>query len=386
MHILILPSWYPSHSGDIRGSFFREQAIALAKTGCQVGVIHLGLSTLRRPKQALSLYGEAQYELDHGVHTYRKTHVNFFPKMPVLRDWSWKIAALDLYESYVKKYGKPDLIHVHSMLNAGLVALDIKKRYDIPYVVTEHSTAFARGLISYRQKSLVKKIAALANKRLAVSRPFADFLRNQLGDSSGEWDVLPNVTHESFFSNLEERKRDDFVFLNVSMLNKKKRVDLLLEAFGAVFRGDRKTVLHIVGDGPEKANLERLAVDMGISDQVSFLGKLSRDDVAREMSSIDAFVLSSEYETFGVVVVEALAKGKPVVATRCGGPEDIVQEGDGVLVPKNNKAALAHALRHMRNNYNKYDNNLIKNNCRERFSEKAVANRLLKVYEGVCVG
>ncbi|PQP32811.1 glycosyltransferase family 4 protein, partial [Desulfobacteraceae bacterium SEEP-SAG10] len=106
--------------------------------------------------------------------------------------------------------------------------------------------------------------------------------------------------------------------------------------------------------------LQKLAQDLGIGDCVTFLGKLDRTQVLKEMNQCQAFVLSSEFETFGVVVIEALSQGKPVIATRCGGPEEILHAGNGILVQKNDKKSLADAMVCLRNDYLNYDSDCIR--------------------------
>jgi glycosyltransferase involved in cell wall biosynthesis len=95
------------------------------------------------------------------------------------------------------------------------------------------------------------------------------------------------------------------------------------------------------------------------------------------------FVLSSIYETFGVVVVEALAAGRPVIATRCGGPECIIGEEDGLLVLPGDVNALADAMIKMRANIRKYKPDGLRARCRARFGENAVIKQLKSVYSGV---
>jgi len=95
------------------------------------------------------------------------------------------------------------------------------------------------------------------------------------------------------------------------------------------------------------------------------------------------FVLSSHYETFGVVAIEALACGTPVIATRCGGPECFLNEGDGLLVPPRNPAALAVAMQQLRNNIERYERASIAAACRKRFGGQVLAEKLTKIYTDV---
>ena len=145
MHILYLPSWYPLDENDLNGCFFREQAHAVANSGLKVGVIVPQFRSLRH-----GLKGSYQTEVwqDGTIPTYFKHDVFWFPKIPYLDLRRWVNAGLVLFEKYITTHGKPDIIHVQSMLLAGPLALEIFKKYQIPYCITEHSSTFARGLAS----------------------------------------------------------------------------------------------------------------------------------------------------------------------------------------------------------------------------------------------
>lgn len=379
MHILIIPSWYPQFSGDIGGSFFREQAIALKKFGYSVGVIYPQIRSLRNIKSILKKPYGLTVENDEGVNTIRWYTVNFIPKNKKYNKSHWIKIALKLFETYVEQFGKPDIIHVHSMLYAGYVAQTIKIKYGIPYVVTEHSTAFARSLIPLDEISSLKQVVSNAKVCIAVSEEFSSLL-NKLFETQ-KWTYIPNIVSDEFISFEKTLDAEEyFTFINVCFLEKKKRIDLLISSFAKAFKDNKKVRLKIGGDGILMSELKILAKELGVESQVIFLGKLSRQQVKEEMALSNAFVLSSEYETFGVVLVEALALGKPVIATKCGGPESIVTPEVGYLISKNSEREMTNALLELHQNWNKFDSFQIRQYCLENFSEKAVIEKLTKIY------
>ena len=146
-HILIVPSWYPEKPGDINGSFFREQAIALHKAGYKVGVLRPEVRSIKDIKAIFSKPYGITFENDSGINTYRFHTLNITPRMPSLSKKRWVRLGEKLFLEYVRKHGVPDIIHVHSLISGGFLAEKIKNKYHIPYVVTEHSTSFARNLI-----------------------------------------------------------------------------------------------------------------------------------------------------------------------------------------------------------------------------------------------
>lgn len=383
LHVLVIPSWYPASPGDINGSFFREQALALAKYGCKVGVIYPQLRSLKDWRKVFNGRFGVSFEEDEGLPTYRGHGVNWFPRMTKPGSFLWEIYGLWLYKCYEKKFGKPDIIHAHSVLYAGHLAKKISNRYGVPYVVTEHSTAYGRGLMSNSKIKLAKSVVFQAQKLIAVSEEFCRLLDDFYNDPRDKWTYIPNMVNEVFLSfplSYSNAGKENFSFLNVAALHPKKGHDTLLRAFAKAFIGNDKVTLKIGGDGPCRLELEQLADALGVSNKVTFLGSLKREQVLLEVAKTNAFVLSSKHETFGVVVIEALALGKPVVATRCGGPESIIRNEDGVLAPPNSVDELAKAMLLLYHKREKFDPNEIRASCRSRFSEQAVTEQLKSIY------
>ncbi|MDA3876476.1 MAG: glycosyltransferase, partial [Halothiobacillus sp.] len=322
-------------------------------------------------------------EDDEGLLTYRFCGMDWFRRLPRLRRWLWLHYGMKLVDRYVSLHGKPDVLHAHAMLNGGVLAKAVSERFAIPFVVTEHCTAFARGLISPQQIGLARGVAASAARRFAVSGAFCKLLERQFAGAELRWEEMPNIVDRKFIdAKLPTRHSpaEPFTFLNVALLTEKKAVHNLVSAFARIFGNDPDVILKIGGDGVERPRLEALAAELGVADRVLLLGMLSRKQVLEEMSNANAFVLSSRYETFGVVVIEALALGKPVIATRCGGPESIVREQDGLLVPTDDVPALAEAMKKMRSGYAGYDAGDIRAACIARYSESPIVERLSSVY------
>jgi len=382
MHVLVIPSWYPQHSGDIGGSFFREQALALNKHGCKVGVIYPQLRSLRNWKSVFTVKRGISVEDDSGVMTYRSHGMNWFPRLVNPAFKLFLLHGRRLYEKYVFENGVPDVVHAHSLLNAGLLAYNINKKHGVPYVVTEHSSGFARKIYSRQQLRVAGEASISAKRRFAVSSEFASLLNQIIGAGAARWEALPNIVSESFINyrlpiNADENK---FKFINVALMDKNKAQQNIIYAFEKLKKTQDNIFLTLVGDGPEKKKLEKLTVDLDVHDSVKFAGLLSRDEVLKAMAESDAFVLSSRYETFGVVIIEALALGKPVIATRCGGPESIVRDKDGILVPVDDVDALSRAMSELISRRNSYDHSEIRQACIDRYSEASIARKLIGIY------
>ncbi|WP_373755396.1 glycosyltransferase [Neisseria sp.] len=385
MHVLIIPSWYPSTPDDVDGIFFRKQAHALQRSGLQIGVIAPVFRSLRgKPASVLTGgYGIRSF-IDEDVPTYIYKSMYFFPRMP--RDRArWIKAGKKLFQRYVRAHGRPDIIHAHAMNYGGVLAYEISCETGIPYVVTEHSSTYARKLIWDWQWPEMRQAAAHAAARIAVSRDFAALLEQEYQQQQA-WQYIPNIVTEMFMQPVDfavKPQNQHFTFCSVAHFHYKKGFDILLKAFALALKKHPDLKLKIGGGGAEDAKLRALAAELGLNHAVRFLGSLKYPQVLELMRSSDAFVLASRNETFGVVFIEALSQGLPVVATRCGGPESIVTPGNGCLVPSENIGELADALVELYENRSRYDAHTLRENCLAEFGEQAVTAKITAVYRDV---
>ena len=170
------------------------------------------------------------------------------------------------------------------------------------------------------------------------------------------------------------------------MLTHNKNQKLLINAFALGFKKNTNVFLRIAGYGELEQKLKNLVKEYALEERITFLGRLSQDRVREEMQNADCFVLSSNYETFGVVLIESLACGAPLIATRCGGPEDIVKEDNGILIDVGDKKALVEAMHYMYKNNTKYNRTTLSKRTIEKFSEKAFVDRVTSLYNRILKG
>ena len=385
MHILIIPfGHYIIQKAPLSGIFQYHQARAFRKKGINVGVISAGFVPFKRQ---FFKYPYPPFDEEDGVNVYRFYKRIIIPGRIANKVLNKSLVGLylKLFKRYITEQGMPDIIHAHNCLYAGVVALRIKKKNKIPYVITEHSSAYARGLISSRQAKIIGQVLKNADVKTVVSTNLGSLLENKFGA-----DACPNYP---IFNILDERfekeeivlkgvksNKELFTFLNIAIFSPNKNQSNLLDAFAWKFKGNSNVRLKIGGDGHLRKQIETKAKDLEIEKQVIFTGLLSREKVLREMRNCDVFVLSSTFETFGVVLIEALACGKPVIATKCGGPEDIVNSTNGYLVPKKNVKALGNAMEDIYLNIDKFDPFQIRKDCLLRFGEDAFVARLKSIY------
>lgn len=379
MHILIIPSGYPTEDAPLRSTFFKEQAVALKEDGNKVGVIYsetrritgVNLNTLKKN------HFQIKEHVEEDVNTIRLHGWNILMMRNSLGINLWIKQSLILFNKYIKTYGKPDIIHVHCGLYGGIVAKLIKEKHNIPYVITEHSSIVMNHLLDDYHKKLLKEAYNNSDKLISVGGKLKEAMEVY---TNKKIVVIPNIVDTSVFK-YEANKRDlIFKFVSVSMLKPDKNIELLLKAFENTFKNREEIGLMVIGDGPERSKLEELAEELGIKKQVEFLGAVDRRNLPQYLQKASAFALPSNYETFGVAYIEALACGLPIITTKCGGPEDFYEEKLGYIIPKGDMQALSSAMSDMVINYDRFKKDEISKYIKKKFSKKVIIERIREVY------
>lgn len=380
MHILILPSGYPTKEEPLRSIFFKEQALALKHGGHKVGVIYS--ETRRITKINYNNLKENHFQItfsnEEGVNTVRLHGWNILMMRNFLGVNLWVKQTISLYEKYVKIYGKPDIIHAHCGLYGGLVAKVIKDKYNVPYVITEHSSTILNNDLNDYNKNVLGVAYNNADKLISVGEKLKYSMKNY---TNNDIVVVPNIVNTDGFKVCNEKKREKFRFVTVAYLKKNKRIDLVIEAFKKLKEKYSEIELYIGGDGPEKNNIQEIINKYNLNNNIHLLGEVSRNDLPEIMGDSDCFVLPSMYETFGVVYIEALACGIPIIATKCGGPEDFFNENLGYMIDVDNLNELYCAMERIINNYSEFNSDKISEYIKDRFSGNVIVKELEKIYD-----
>lgn len=411
LKVLFLPAWYPSEVNPVAGVFVREHARA-ASTYSDVVVLYAypDPSPERRHLPSVSEVSE------EGIRTIRVRYGGSFrywwrritgrgrPRPTASETKATTVAAdkalslprvmvddvlcyraiLSAFRGLVRQGWKPDIIHAH-VYSAAVPAVMLGKLYRIPVVVTEHFSGFPRHLLTRTERLK----ARFAMNRAQMVLPVSDYLRGHI-ESYGirnEFRVVPCVVGDSVFvpplPTDEGDTNRQFKLLFVGNLVPVKGLPCLLKALSQVKEKRQDFVLDIVGGGPNRAEYEELASRLGLERMVRFHGPKPKQEVARLMRECAFLVQPSLQETFGVVYIEAMACGKPVIATNAGGPREFVSEDVGILVPPEDTGALRDAIEYMLDNHQRYSSEKIARHARERFSYEAVGRMLDEVYRAV---
>jgi glycosyltransferase involved in cell wall biosynthesis len=348
LRVLVLTTSYPTPEEPVPGIFVREHVEAV-RPHCEVTVVHLQRADVRR------------IELDRDDEAWRVR----YPRRPAT---PWHLAAglrgLRLERGC-------DLVHAHFFL-AGLPAVLFQRR---PVVVSEHWSVF----LPEDPASLGaggRLAARVAFGRAALVLPVSDALRRDI-EAQGiraRFRVVPNVVDTSLFRPGDEPRAG---LLAVSLLYEAKGFDVLLDAL-ARLPGER---LRLVGDGPLRPALEAQTKRLGVADRVVFHGQAPKQEVAALMRRARLVVVPSRFETSGVVALEALASGTPVVASAVGALPELLAGGGGLLARPGDPEDLARRVREA------LDTELgvgaVAEHVRERHSPGRVGAELAEIYRSV---
>lgn len=305
-------------------------------------------------------------------------------KIPKIRVPLYDIQVKKHLTQIVKEF-KPDLIHVHFTSYYSWIVNQISKKLNVPYCITEHATFF-EDKVNHKYYGPRMKVALNeATVVISVSKPLKKIMEKY---TNHEITVKSNIVSVEKFA-LKENKslstKDPIHIISVGSLNKndKKGYEIFLASLKKLkdktenFRGS------IIGDGENKEKLESLIHEYGLQGNVYLLGSISNELLQGYYHNADFYVSSSRKETFGVVLLEAMSCGLPVVATKSGGPEDFITDEVGILIDKDSIQSLYEGIYYMMNNYTSYNPQGIRSYVVDNFSVEAYKKNTLRIYEGI---
>lgn len=371
---MIVARGYPTDKYKMNGNFEFDQAKALVRAGCKVVFAAIDVRSIRRWRK----WGIEKKKID-GVEIYA---INI-PLGNVPKIIFGNIAFLGLkmiYKKILNEIGKPDIVHAH-FLGSAYLSAKLLNNSETPLVITEHSSLMNQNEISTRLLQKASYSYNKANQVIAVSHHLANNIGSKLNIKPI---VIPNVVDLDSFEYVERNKpKDFFSFVSTGHLLPNKNMSLLIESFTEAFKENNKVTLYIFGEGSERQKLENIIQVNNMNDQIHLMGVKVRKEIAKKMSESNCFVLASKKETFGVAYIEAMAMGLPVIATKCGGPEDFVNNKNGLLINVDDKNELMQAMKYMYQNSSNYISIEIANSVKMKFGEAMISNQLINIYQSI---
>lgn len=371
MKILFISSWFPNKLEPTNGNFVQRHAEAVSLLN-DVEILHaIG-----------NFHQEEKFVFDEKIVNGIRTLIIYYKnsKNPVQNF----LRRMKAYKMGFSRMQKPDLVHANVLHNNMLFAVYLKRKYQIPFVVTEHWTALQEQNLSKTSaniKRVAKYIAKHAGYILPVSHNLKDSLK-LLGIKT-PMKVISNVVDTEIFTIQPKDDSGEVKFLHVSSLIPRKKPDEIIKAVHSLHENGFNVSLEIGGDG-DTVPLINLVKELSAESYIHVFGMISYQEVAKKMQNSDYFILFSENETQGCVILESYACGKPVISTKVGGTTELILKGLGAGVEKNNTEQLYQVLEKVcKGEYAFKEKEELRKFVTDTYSRESVAKQFTEIYEQV---
>ena len=385
-NVLFISSWYPSKEHPTLGNFVQRHA------ECIHPFVNLYVVFVVATDR-INLGYEIENEIINGVNTTIVYCKKVNSKLPFFNS----LTKLKRYKEGYKKgidfitsqfhVSKFDITHCNVTFPAGLIALDLNQKQQIPYVLTEHWTLFLPykndfAKLPFFIKNKMKKIVKQADKVLPVSEHLANSMKKKGLD--GDYSVIPNVTETSLFGLKYPKNKEIKQILHVStLIDDHKNISGIFRALKTISEKRQDFKLVIVSDGDiELAKKHQEKIGLG-NNFVEYHSTKTPQEIAEFYRHSDFFVLFSNYENLPVVMVESFSCGIPFVSSDVGGISEYVTQENGILVEPKNEVELAQAIDTILSNIGNYDAEKIRNLAIQNFDNKVVGKQYYELYKQI---
>ncbi|MFH1564189.1 MAG: glycosyltransferase [Nitrospirota bacterium] len=284
----------------------------------------------------------------------------------------------------IKKAGFDfDIIHTYFSYPDGFAAVLIGKWLKKPVVIIEGMSYFTSMMESPFCRPQI--LYAIANSKKVICETNAQRKKICAGGVKDEKTVVlqKGVDLSKFKLNIRPIEQFPKKLLFVGLLIPRKGIVPLINVVKRLTEAGYNIILDVIGDGELREDVKEQVRELRLEKYVNFLGARPNEEVAEYMQDCDLFVLPSFAESFGVVVIEALACGKPVVSTYCGGPEDILTKDTGILIQPGDENALFEAIKYILDNPQKYDSQRIRKYAECKYDLDIVTSKMVELYQQI---
>ncbi|MEW2045988.1 glycosyltransferase [Streptomyces sp. NPDC005476] len=391
--LAVLTPWYPSPNNPYAGSFVQTATEAVGGHFDRITVFHTEDWSGSAPGPLADAVRVTDERLQERI-SYG--HVVDSPEATVVRVPVPRITRKS-YAPWVEAQAKAlrttlptgrieaPLVHAHTGIYGGVLALRLA-RPDARVVVTEHSSFLDKVFAQPAAERLYGEMLERADAVLCVSTALREQVVKRFPQHADKIGVTPNAIAFDRFTFDSDGSRELLRWLFVGRLMKQKGVTELLEAFALVAAKEPRATLTMVGHGALEDELRKRGKELGLGDRFRILPPVAPEAVGPLMREHDLLTHASKSETFGMTVVEAIASGRPVLVTRCGGPEETmagIEASAGALMDVSaDPRIIAEAYWRLRENAGELDPAQARKALESRMGAEAVAGQLVEVYEG----
>ena len=382
LNVLFLSSWYPSRVAPRLGNFVEKHAEAVA---LKANVYALHVSSDSNCKNKF----ETDVKTLNGVYTvviYYKKVEKSIPLLSAIQK------ANRFFVSYIKglklifsKESNIDIVHHNVIYPVGIIAFLVKFFYGIPYLITEHSTAYLS--VKKIKFSLSQKlISKLIVNHAACITPVSENLRDSIikHGFNSTYEIVNNVVDTKLFTpNFDRKPNGKIKFIHISTLDDHhKNISGMLRVAENLSRQRQDFEIWFVGDGDTLPHI-KTAEKLNIANVFAFFdGTKTTLEVAQIMHQSDCLLLFSNYENFPCVIVEALAAGIPILSSDVGGIAEHVNDENGMLVMAKDEVGLLNTVNSMidKIKLSPYSKEELSKYAQDNFSYESVGKKFLEIY------
>lgn len=370
MKILIMPSWYKNLNGTnaYSGIFHWEQALELSKY-CDVAIYYLFDRTLEESMDRC-------YE--NGILTYRSKFQNKWK----IRNW---FRAIKTFRQINKEF-TPDVIYAHVASEIGRYAVILGKIFRKPIVITEHSALEYSGM----EKGIGKMIGRFVYSNSRYNVCVSDDLQKKMQKNFPKIDfcTIYNGVIRPEVPDTREKKYRLKGSVNIALVALLYSMDIkgiqyVIPAIRQLNTEGYTITMHIVGDGNYLKYFQNMAVENGVLESFIFHGYCPKQKVYEIINEMDFLLSASLIETFGCTLAEAMMLGKPVLATKSGGPDSFVNDKVGILIEAGSTEAIVAGIKDMIARYDEFDSEYIKEYAYNKFEMKNVCQAYMDLFKKI---
>lgn len=381
INVLWLASWYPNRMDAFDGDFIERHAKAVSQYA------KISLLLVVKDESLKSNSVEIEKSVDQNLTVYKVYYGRSGwggPLEHLLSLWKYSRLQKQLYQKILLEAGAPQLVHVQVAMKAGILARWLKKKHRIPYVVTEHWTGYFPKSepnlynSNWLFQQLNRKILNDAGMFLPVSNNLGKIVTQYF--TAVPFLVVPNVVDTGIFYCRTDLPHK-FRFIHPSSMGYQKNPEGILAACKILKESGYDFELLMVGNLDER--LVSLSTLYGLNEMVVFEAAVPYPAIASLMRQSSALVLFSRFENLPCVILEAMCCGLPVISSRVGGIEEVIDDKNGILVESENVDQLATAMKTLMHSINNYDHFAISQRAIALYNYATVGFQYAAIYQSI---
>ncbi len=379
LNVWMIAKWYPNPDDPQLGVFIQKHAQAISRYN-DVSILYIHADPLQNEKNKIIEVDESGlYELI----VFYKGDTSIFRK--VINPFRYFCSVKKGIKILTQKKRNPDLLHSYILTRTAMVSWWLSNKYKIPFIISEQWSGFLTAKysgFSWLKKYIIRFLISRSAAVTCVSKVLAKKM-NEHGLSNSNYQIIPNVIETPDIKVKQSFSDYVNVLLVADLVDDIKNISGVISMISGLPPGV-KFRLNIIGRGRDEIMLKNLARQYNLLDKtIFFLGLKTNKEVYNYLQDSDFLIMNSRFETFSLICAEAMSCGKPVLATRCGGPEEFVTDKTGILFKPDDNEELKEKFLFMLDHYREYNALQISDYANQLFSSESTGEKFDNLYQSV---